>query len=65
MSKSLTMSQLCKHYDCCRATIYNWMNTKGFPKGNIGPKGRRWSVASIERFDRRFDSTKDVSYARQ
>ena len=54
MSKSLTVRQVCEHYGISRTTLYNWIAGKGFPKGAIGPGGRRFSVDSIERFDRRF-----------
>lgn len=66
MGKSLTVKQVCEHYGITRTTLYNWMRSdKGFPRGAIGPKGRRFSVDSIERFDRRFGSTNEKRYARK
>ena len=66
MSKLLNMSQVRARYnDCSRTTIYNWMRDKGFPQGALGPKGRLWSEDSLNRFDRRFGSSKDSLYARQ
>lgn len=56
MSKPLTVREVCEHYQISRATLYNWMRDRGFPRGAIGPGGRRFSQDSIERFDRRFNA---------